>query len=106
MDKMGGGKTGFLNYVSLKLFSNLVSVQKLGNMDQDCRLDDSVQLKPLWVLSLGTLDRFGNFLNNTKTLRTEEPDRQLRDWRGLQDMANLSLEQREKVKFSKNRAGK
>ena len=75
-------------------------------MDQDCRLDDSVQLKPLWVLSLGTLDRFGNFLNNPKTLRTEEPDRQLRDWRGLQDQANLSLEQRERVKASKNKAGK
>jgi len=74
-------------------------------MDQDCRLDDSVQLKPLWVLSLGTLDRFGNFLNNLKTLRTEEPDRQLRDWRGLQDQANLSLEQRERVKASKNKAG-
>ena len=71
-----------------------------------CLLDDSVQLKPLWVLSLGTLDRFGNFLNNTKTLRTEEPDRQLRDWRGLQDQANLSLEQRERVKASKNKAGK
>ena len=75
-------------------------------MDQDCQLDDSVQLKPLWVLSLGTLDRFGNFLNNLKTLRTEEPDRQLRDWRGLQDQANLSLEQRERVKASKNKAGK
>ena len=99
-------QTGVRNYVSLKLFSNLISAQKLGKMDQDCQLDDSVQLKPLWVLSLGTLDRFGNFLNNLKTLRTEEPDRQLRDWRGLQDQANLSLEQRERVKASKNKAGK
>ena len=67
-------------------------------------LDDSHKETPMWVLSLATLDRLGNFLNNRKLLKTE--DGELRDYRGLEDQAKLSPEERGRVEGSNNKAGK
>lgn len=62
----------------------------------DSRLDDSEQSQPLRNLSQATLDRLGYFLDRKKILKTEDDG--LRDWRGLLDLAKLSLEQKERVK--------
>jgi len=67
-------------------------------------LDDSYKEKPMWVLSLATLDRLGNFLNNRKILKTE--DGELRDYRGLVDQAKLNPEEKGRVEGSNNKAGK
>ena len=66
-------------------------------------LDDSYKEKPMWVLSLATLDRLGNFLNNRKILKTEGGE--LRDYRGLEDQAKLTPEEKSKVDGSNNKAG-
>ena len=70
----------------------------------DSRLDDSEQSKPLCMLSQATLDRLGDFLDSHKTLKTEDDG--LRDWRGLQDLAKLSREQREHVNCKPNKTRK